>query len=99
MKRNLVLLGLWLAHPSPLLAIEAKPTDADSPVPRPPYRSAFDGYRSASDESIADWRGLNEEVAAAGGHAAILRGMGQNPPRTGGAPPASGAPDPAHPQH
>lgn len=40
----------------------------------PEYRSAFSEYRPFRDESIADWRASNDEVARIGGHIGIVGG-------------------------
>ncbi|HEX2831043.1 MAG TPA: hypothetical protein VHP37_32210 [Burkholderiales bacterium] len=97
MKRSTLLLGLLLAQASPLFAADAKPTDAAAPVPQTSYRSAFEGYRSATEVSVADWRSLNEEVTAIGGHVGIMRGAAPQPPQAG-ATSARPAP-PAHSGH
>lgn len=97
MKRITLLLGLSLAQASPLFAAEAKPTDAAVPVPPASYRPAFEGYRPSTEESIADWRALNEEVAAIGGHVGIMRGAAPQSPQAGA---TSASPTaPAHGAH
>ena len=83
MKHTSMLLGLLLAQTSPLFAADTRPTDASATVPPASYRSAFEGYRPAVEEPVADWRTLNEEVAAVGGHVGIMRGAGQQPARAG----------------
>jgi hypothetical protein len=96
MKKNSLLLGLVLAQASPLFAAESKPTDAAAAVPAATYRSAFEGYRPATEEPIADWRALNEEVAAVGGHAGIMRGGAQQAPEAA-AKPTQQKPHAGHP--
>ena len=86
MKKKSLLLGLALAQSSPLFAAESMPTDAAAAVPAATYRSAFEGYRPATEEPVADWRALNEEVAAIGGHIGIMRGAAQQAPRAGAKP-------------
>lgn len=90
MKRTLLLAGIWLAQTVPALAAEAKPTDPAAPVA---YRSAFEGYRPFQEQSIADWRALNAEVGAAGGHIGIMGGAGGHAGHdAGAAKPAAGRP-------
>ena len=38
------------------------------------YRSAFADYKPFADQELANWRRANDEVGAAGGHAATSRG-------------------------
>ncbi|MGZ8209723.1 MAG: hypothetical protein ACXWUH_04380 [Burkholderiales bacterium] len=76
-----------------------------------PYESAFSGYRAYRDESIADWRAINDEVGRIGGHIGIVGGAGHSghgpakasaAPEEQGQPPQRGAPQsPAgdHAQH
>jgi len=55
------------------------------------YRSAFTGYRAFQpEETLRDWRQVNDEVKEAGGHLGILRGMRS---------PSTGAPAEAHSGH
>jgi hypothetical protein len=54
------------------------------------YESAFEGYRSYREQPLADWRGANEDVAAAGGHIGIMRGAAK------AATPAGSRPAPAN---
>ena len=54
----------------------ATPQDAQAPVPASPYRSAFDGYRAATeDDATPDqaWRALNQKVGDAGGHMGMMK--------------------------
>jgi hypothetical protein len=99
MKHTPLLLGLLLAQASPPFAAEVKATDAAAPVPPAGYRSAFEGYRPATDEPLADWRQLNEEVAAVGGHAGIMRGTAPQPAKAGTPPSAPSAPATAGHHH
>ena len=85
MKRTLLLAGIWLAHTVPALAAEAKPTNPAAPAPSVTYRSAFEGYRPFQEQPIADWRALNAEVGAAGGHIGIMGGAGGHASPGGGA--------------
>ena len=93
MKHIPMLLGVLLAQTPPLLAAEITPTDAAAAVPSVSYRSAFEGYRPATEEPVADWRALNDEVAAIGGHIGIMRGASGSP-RPGNASPVL-----SHPPH
>jgi hypothetical protein len=87
---------------SPLAALaqtSARPDPADPGLraPAPAMESAFAGYRSYRDEPLADWRAVNDEVRAVGGHAGHIR---DNPaPAEHGAAPTgdSPAPKPAAP--
>ena len=76
MKRTLFLVIACLGQAVPGLAAEAQPADPAAPVPAAPYRSAFEGYRPFKEEQIVDWRTLNAEVGAAGGHIGIMGGAG-----------------------
>lgn len=68
----------------------AKPHPADpaAPVPAMKYESMFTGYRGFREEPLAPWRGVNDEVARAGGHIGILKGAHGS----GAAKPAAKAP-------
>ena len=75
----------------------AKPHPADpaAPVPATKYESAFTGYRGFREEPITPWRGVNDEVARAGGHIGIVGGAGRSAPASGTPatkPPAQSAP-------
>lgn len=50
--------------------------EAQAAVPLVEYRSAFADYKPFADQELADWRKANEEVGAAGGHAAHKPGQG-----------------------
>lgn len=76
MKRILLFIGAWLGHGMPAFAGEAQPTDPAALAPPISYRSVFEGYRPFREEPIVDWRKLNEEVRAAGGHIGIMGGAG-----------------------
>ena len=76
MKRTLVFIGVWLGYGLPAFAGEAVPTDPAATAPPAAYRSAFEGYRPFREEPIVDWRKLNAEVGAAGGHIGIMGGAG-----------------------
>ena len=72
--RTVVLLGACLAaatFASAAVPPEAQPSAA---TPEMTYRSAFADYRPFRDEPVTDWRALNDDVAAAGGHIGIMRG-------------------------
>lgn len=71
-------------------AAKPHPADPAAPAPAVKYESAFTGYRGFREEPLAPWRGVNDEVARAGGHIGIVGGAG----RTGHAP-GSGATKPA----
>jgi hypothetical protein len=45
------------------------PLDAQAKVPAVEYRSAFEHYLPFKEEELEDWRGANDEVGTAGGHA------------------------------
>lgn len=42
-------------------------------APTPPDRSAFDGYRPFTEETVAPWRGTNDTVRDIGGWRAYAR--------------------------
>jgi hypothetical protein len=52
------------------------PRDSKAKVPSVEFRSAFEGYRPFAEPELRDWRKSNEEVGAAGGHAAHRPGQG-----------------------
>jgi hypothetical protein len=90
MKHTLSLLGVVvIAHASPLYAADRNAPGAAASVRPPAYRSAFEGYRPAGDEPLADWRALNDDVAAIGGHVGMLRDAGPRPTESTGKPGAS----------
>ena len=77
MKPYIVLAALAALAPHAVAQQQtAKPHPADpaSPVPAVTYESAFTGYRGLREEPVAPWRGVNDEVARAGGHLGIVRG-------------------------
>ena len=55
-------------------AARPHPADPAAPAPAVKYESAFTGYRGFREEPLAPWRGVNDEVARAGGHAGIFGG-------------------------
>ena len=93
MKRILLLAAVWLGQGAAALAAESSPTDPAASAPPVAYRSAFEGYRPFKEEPIADWRKVNEEVRAAGGHIGIMGGAGGHAGHgAGAAKPAAGKP-------
>ena len=90
MKSILLLLALSLGHTLPVLAGEAKPTDPAAATPAVAYQSTFEGYRPFREEPIANWRALNAEVGAVGGHVGIMGGAGGH--GAGAAKPAAAKP-------
>lgn len=44
--------------------------------PAPVYDSAFDSYRAFQEQSVTDWRAVNEDVARIGGHVGTVGGAG-----------------------
>lgn len=79
MKRMLISLGICLGQTIPTaFAAEAKAIDSDAAAPAVGYRSAFEGYRPFREQPIANWRALNAEVGAVGGHVGIVGGAGGN---------------------
>ena len=52
------------------------PLDPKAKVPPAEYRSALEGYRPFAEQDLADWRRSNDEVAAAGRYAGLLRSGG-----------------------
>ena len=76
MKRTLLLAGVCLGYALPAFAAEPQPTDPAGSAPPVAYRSTFEGYRPFREEPIVDWRKLNADVGAAGGHIGIMGGAG-----------------------
>ena len=70
----------------------ADPRDAATNIPPTEYRSAFDGYRRYAEQDLRDWRGANDEVRDAGGHAGHRPGQG---PGTQTSKPQPGTPQPS----
>ncbi|MGH8682597.1 MAG: hypothetical protein ACREVS_20750 [Burkholderiales bacterium] len=68
--------ALWLG-PAVALAqttgARPDPTDPRLNAPPPATESAFAGYRGYRDEPLADWRAVNDEMRALGGHAGHIR--------------------------
>jgi hypothetical protein len=54
-------------------AARPDPADPRLSVPAPTTESAFAGYRGYRDEPLADWRAVNDEMRALGGHAGHIR--------------------------
>ena len=76
----------------------ADPRDPATKVPPTEYRSAFEGYRPYAEQELRDWRGANEEVRQAGGHAGHKPGQGAGQETSKpepGSPKASGSGAPA----
>lgn len=104
MKRILLIASVWVGQGVPAFAAEASPADPAATAPPVAYRSAFEGYRPFKEEPIVDWRKLNAEVGAVGGHVGIMGGAGGHaghgakaaPGKAagteGGQPPVRGAP-------
>lgn len=63
----------------PVAAQEERPDPKDPKAKAPPveYRSAFEAYRPYAEPELAPWRGVNDEVRRAGGHAGISRKHGE----------------------
>ena len=57
-------------------AVPPSAREAQAVVPLVEYRSAFADYKPFADQELADWRKANDEVGAAGGHAAHKPGQG-----------------------
>lgn len=72
--QKLWLAAVCLAQTSVGLAAQVHSTDPSASAPPAAYNSAFEGYRPFREEPIADWRALNAEVGAAGGHIGIVGG-------------------------
>lgn len=89
--QKLWIAAVYLAQGPVVLAAQVEPTDPTASAPPTTYRSAFEGYRPFREEPIADWRALNAEVGAAGGHIGIMGGAGGHAGH-GAAKPAAGKP-------
>jgi hypothetical protein len=57
-------------------SLPAEPTNAAVAVPEPKYDSAFTAYQPYREPAVVDWRALNDEVGAIGGHVGIFKGAG-----------------------
>ena len=57
-------------------AVPPSAREAQAAVPLVEYRSAFADYKPFADQELADWRKANDDVGAAGGHAAHKPGQG-----------------------
>jgi hypothetical protein len=73
------LAALAIAAVTPIAAAQQQasrpdPTNPAASVPAFNYNSAFAGYRGYREESLAPWRGVNEDVTRAGGHSGIFGG-------------------------
>lgn len=68
------------AHAAAQADGRALPTDPQAPVPGVQYRSAFTDYRSFREPEAADWREVNEQMRALGGHMGHA-GRGKPPAR------------------
>lgn len=62
---GVVLAGCAGTPPDP----RASASEPRAKGPAVEYRSAFDGYRAFKEEELLDWRRVNDDVGAAGGHA------------------------------
>lgn len=91
--KNIGLLVACLTQAGLLSAAEPMPAPADPAAAAPPvkYQSVFESYRSYREEPIADWRSLNDETAAVGGHVGIFRSPSGHASH-GAATPAAGKP-------
>lgn len=63
-------------------AARPDPADPRLSVPASTTESAFAGYRSFRDEPLADWRAVNDEMRALGGHAGHIRDAAEPTDRT-----------------
>jgi hypothetical protein len=73
---------LALAPSAPAQHQPAAAADATRPAaaaPRAGYRSAFEDYVPWREQPLASWREVNDEVARAGGHLGVFRGMAHAP--------------------
>ena len=68
--------ALLLGSAAVLAQTGARPDPADPrlSVPAPATESAYAGYRSFREEPLADWRAVNDDMRALGGHAGHIRG-------------------------
>jgi len=77
MKNNLRSWGVAMATCLPLLAAaQAAKTEAPKVAPELTYRSAFADYKPYKDAPLANWRVVNDIVAAAPGGASGHAGHG-----------------------
>ena len=71
-----LLLALSFTLPVGSFAAEMKPSDPAATAPPVTYRSVFEGYKPFKEETVSNWRALNEEVGLVGGHVGIMGGAG-----------------------
>ena len=64
-------------------------------TPQPVYRSAFEGYRSFTDEPVRPWRETNDTVGRIGGWKAYAREIQAPDARPAAAAAGASAPTPA----
>jgi hypothetical protein len=88
------LIATALALPATVAVAQAPAQSELDPTAatRPPYRSAFDGYRPYVEEPVAPWREVNDTVGRVGGHVGVLRAEDVRVPPQ---PAAPAAPPPA----
>ena len=74
-------------------ASRPNPLDAAAKAPPLEFRSAFEGYRPYAEPQAFDWRGANDAVRDAGGHAGQQSSKPQpaSPEASGGAAEKPGA--------
>ncbi len=89
---------LHAAALTPMAVFAAQPAATAHPAtaastPSVNYESVFTGYRPFSDEKLAPWREVNDEVGRVGGQAGIFGGAGHA--GHGGAKPVTNTPAPA----
>ena len=65
------------------------PSVPGAQVPKFEYRSAFSDYRPFSEEKVAPWREVNDEVGRVGGHAGHSGQQKPAPAKPGAAAPAA----------
>ena len=59
------------------------PAEPTASAPGSKYDSAFTGYRPYDEAPPVDWRALNAEVGAIGGHVGMFRGSAKGAPPAG----------------
>jgi hypothetical protein len=82
MRIAIIALAAALVAPAQAQERAADPASARASAPPLEYRSAFAGYRAATDEKPAPWKQVNKEVEGAG----MVHGAGDGTPATGATP-------------
>ena len=90
--RKLWLAAILLAPPALSFAAQSPALDPSAAAPAVTYKSAFEGYQAFQEQAPKDWRALNAEVGAVGGHVGIMGGAGGHAGHGASTQPSGGKP-------